>query len=242
MNERWVLAFVSAAMLLSAPARAGVDGDDRRENFSLSGRDVGVVALVGVGGSVDSGSVVDPLAVVENYGDDEETFPVYLRIGTFYADTQEVTVSAGEVTTVVFAPWTADTVGTFTVRCSTALDGDTNPANDFVDTELVVEPAHGVGKQGGRPGAFRLESPAPNPFRTQARIRFGLERAGRVTLAVHSAAGTLVRIIEDARLPAGTHWAVWDGRDRTGAVAGAGVYLVRLNAGGATAACKLVRD
>ena len=53
--------------------------------------------------------------------------------------------------------------------------------------------------------------------------------AGRAGLRVFDLAGRLVRTLaEDESLAAGEHRRVWDGKDRAGRPASAGVYLVRL--------------
>jgi hypothetical protein len=73
-----------------------------------------------------------------------------------------------------------------------------------------------------------LGTPSPNPFHGRASLRFGLARAGAVRLELFDLAGRRVRTLADGLLPAGTHVATWDGRDRQGNAVGAGVYFVRL--------------
>jgi hypothetical protein len=76
-----------------------------------------------------------------------------------------------------------------------------------------------------------LAAPAPNPARAGALVRFGLPRAGRVTLAVHDAQGRRVRMLEAGTLPAGEHTQRWDGTDDAGRALPAGLYLVRFEVG-----------
>lgn len=72
----------------------------------------------------------------------------------------------------------------------------------------------------------------PNPFNPQTTIRFIVPSGGSVRLAVHDAAGRLVRTLVEAELPAGSHEAVWDGRDARGLGVASGSYFVRLFADG----------
>jgi hypothetical protein len=75
----------------------------------------------------------------------------------------------------------------------------------------------------------------PNPSRGATALRFALpegDRAGMVTLGIHDAAGRLVRTLVARPLAPGVHTATWDGRDRAGRPACAGVYLGRLEHAG----------
>ena len=50
--------------------------------------------------------------------------------------------------------------------------------------------------------------------------------------AVYDLAGRLVRVLVEGEVPAGSHQAVWDGRDASGRAMASGSYLARLVAGG----------
>jgi flagellar hook assembly protein FlgD len=63
-------------------------------------------------------------------------------------------------------------------------------------------------------------------------IRIVLEDAGRAPSAFYDLAGRLVRVLVEGEIPAGSHEAVWDGRDASGHSAPSGSYLARLVAGG----------
>jgi hypothetical protein len=80
--------------------------------------------------------------------------------------------------------------------------------------------------------ALRLYPAAPNPFNPRTTIRFDLPAAGPVRLAIYDVAGRLVRVLVEGEIPAGSHEAVWDGRDQSGRSAPSGSYLARLVAGG----------
>lgn len=78
-----------------------------------------------------------------------------------------------------------------------------------------------------------LRSVEPNPVVARAMLRFETAGTGRVTLAVFSADGALVRVLLDEDLPAGSRTAVWDGRDDAGRRVPPGLYFCGLTEGGA---------
>jgi hypothetical protein len=82
------------------------------------------------------------------------------------------------------------------------------------------------------PGPLAQFQCVPNPFNPRATIRFGLPDPGRVSLAIHDVSGRLVRTLVDGYQAAGSHEAVWDGRDAAGREVGSGHYLARLVHGG----------
>jgi hypothetical protein len=82
------------------------------------------------------------------------------------------------------------------------------------------------------PSALRLYAAAPNPFNPRTTIRFDLPTAGPVRLSVYDLAGRLVKVLVEGKIPAGSHEAVWDGRDSSGRAVPSGSYLARLVAGG----------
>jgi photosystem II stability/assembly factor-like uncharacterized protein len=92
-----------------------------------------------------------------------------------------------------------------------------------------------------------LESPAailgrnhPNPFRSSTSIPFVLGRSADVKLTVHDAQGRTIRALLDGRRAAGTHVTSWDARDRGGQPVPAGVYWLRLDAGGDRRSAKVL--
>ena len=58
-------------------------------------------------------------------------------------------------------------------------------------------------------------------------------------VALFDLRGRLVRGLVDADLPAGTHTAVWNGRDDTGGETASGIYLYRLRADGGSEVRKM---
>ncbi|MEZ4386415.1 MAG: FlgD immunoglobulin-like domain containing protein [Candidatus Krumholzibacteriia bacterium] len=72
----------------------------------------------------------------------------------------------------------------------------------------------------------------PNPFNPRLEIAFTMPVAGPLTVAIHDLRGRRLRTLARGHHEAGAHRFVWDGRDRTGRVAAAGVYVVRIEAAG----------
>jgi hypothetical protein len=79
---------------------------------------------------------------------------------------------------------------------------------------------------------------SPNPFNPSTEIRFQLERAAQVRLAIHTLDGGLVAVLEEGRLPAGGHTSIWRAAGQP-----SGAYLVSLDVDGKreTQKCLLVK-
>lgn len=100
-------------------------------------------------------------------------------------------------------------------------------------------PVTGVGDPGtGTPAAVRLAG-APNPFHSVTELRFDLATAGPYEIEVFDVAGKRVNAFRGVGR-AGANTVRWDGRDQRGHEAGAGVYYMRLVAGGRTANQRMV--
>jgi hypothetical protein len=89
--------------------------------------------------------------------------------------------------------------------------------------------------------AARLDRAFPNPFGEATAIRYVLPLPASVTLSVYDAQGRFVRRLVDARTEPGMHQAKWDGNDQGGRAAPAGIYYVRLAAGGRAESQTVVR-
>ncbi|MFO7675986.1 MAG: T9SS type A sorting domain-containing protein [bacterium] len=100
--------------------------------------DVATTGILEPTGTINFGTVVTPQAVVWNYSNSEETFPVVFNIDDFYSDTVDVVLPAGGCDTLAFATWTADLIGDHATTCMTLLSTDENPANDTVTGSFFV--------------------------------------------------------------------------------------------------------
>ncbi len=82
------------------------------------------------------------------------------------------------------------------------------------------------------PGVETALRCVPNPFNPTTRIEFTAPRAGRAAIVIHDARGREVRRLDAGDVAAGSHMAVWDGRDAAGAEAASGLYVCRLHLDG----------
>jgi hypothetical protein len=107
----------------------------------------------------------------------------------------------------------------------------------------------GIYSYGEAPGVSSPQIPAefafggvyPNPFSAEAAIRFSLPSSGRVTVTIYDMSGRAVRTLTDTEMRAAEHILMWDGRDESGGMVGAGVYFCRLQAAGQTVTQKMLR-
>ncbi len=99
---------------------------------------------------------------------------------------------------------------------------------DTCQRNVDVDPVFAVtGVSGDDLTGFALADAAPSPTTGAATIRFSLDVAGEVTLAVYDVLGREVARLVDGTMSAGTHEAAFDGSSLP-----AGVYVYRLTAGG----------
>jgi len=105
----------------------------------------------------------------------------------------------------------------------------------LVMTGLAASPGDGP-----VPLRTQLFQNTPNPFNPSTRIRYDLARDGQVELTVFDVAGRLVRTLVDGKQTAGSHAAIWNGRDDAGKRVSSGVYFYRLQANGLEMTQKLV--
>lgn len=89
-----------------------------------------------------------------------------------------------------------------------------------------------------RKGAdFAVRAPHPNPTHAGATISLDLPTTQRVSVSIYDVSGHLVRTLAAEReFPAGSQNLAWDGTTNAGIAARAGVYLIRVTAGGASVA------
>jgi hypothetical protein len=109
--------------------------------FTVRVRDVGADQVVAPVGIINYGLTVTPQAKVTNYGTSNvNSFRAIFRIGVFYTDSVTVRNLGPGVSRVVdFTDWTADTLGTFAVSCTTAYTSDVHPENDLAQDSCTVQ-------------------------------------------------------------------------------------------------------
>lgn len=82
----------------------------------------------------------------------------------------------------------------------------------------------------------------PNPFVGDATVEFAVPRSqSPVSVTVHDLAGRRLATLWEGPAPAGVSRTTWDGRLANGAIAPAGVYLVRARIGAVERSLRLVR-
>jgi hypothetical protein len=111
-----------------------------------------------------------------------------------------------------------------------AHDAAGNAAADNSNAVFSILATTGVGP--GAVTAFALAPVYPNPMRSGGTFAFALPREARVRLTVLDVQGREVLVLADGTEGAGWHSLAWRNGDR--ASLGAGLYFVRLQAGGAT--------
>lgn len=90
-------------------------------------------------------------------------------------------------------------------------------------------------------GGVALEDVRPNPLRGGAsEIGFTLAAGCRATVTAHDVAGRRVLVLADRSFDAGRHALAWSGNDAGGRPVPAGVYFVRIEAGGTAAARRVL--
>jgi hypothetical protein len=133
-------------------------------------------------------------------------------------------------------------------RQRTVLFGGYNGTSTVSDTwELVDKTNTGIsdsedsGEDAAVPASrLHLDPNLPNPFRPHTSIRYHLPASGRVRLSIFDVTGDLVRRLIEREEGSGSHVARWDGRDERGAAVASGAYFCRLEAGGRTAARRII--
>lgn len=111
-----------------------------------------------------------------------------------------------------------------------------------------------VGSNSGKdlPASFRLLDSYPNPFLTGAKsaaqggrspsttIRFDVPKPSQVTIKIYDMLGREVKTLIDRKFVAGSHAAVWDGRNNHQRPVASSVYFIRMHAGEFVQVRKLV--
>ncbi len=129
-----------------------------------------------------------------------------------------VTLTAVPEAGWIFTGWSGDTSGT-TNPIALAMSSDRTVTATF-ESALGAEAV-------GFPTRSALTDVSPNPSRGTVRIEYAIASPAQVRLSVHDLQGRLVARLAEGNREAGRYRVAWPG-----AAAGAGVYFVRLDAGG----------
>ncbi len=115
-----------------------------------------------------------------------------------------------------------------------SLDGHETAAYEFSGGSSV-EPPDDPPQTG-----LHLGRSFPNPFGPSTTISYSLPAESLVRLRVYNLAGREVAVLRDGVQSAGPHEEPWNGRDRDGRELGAGMYFIRLDAGGESRTSKML--
>lgn len=96
--------------------------------------------------------------------------------------------------------------------------------SDTAATEVIIDDAV-------EPDTYILSQNYPNPFNPETTITFSLQYQAEVHLSVFNLQGQCVKVLVDGITQAGTHSAVWDGRNESGQIVASGMYFYRISAG-----------
>ncbi len=101
--------------------------------------------------------------------------------------------------------------------------------------------ATGVGGGAAAPRPqLSVEPNVPNPFNPWTTVAFTLPAAGPARVTVVDVTGRVIATLLDKSLAAGRHEVEWKGATSAGTPASSGVYFVRVESGGASAAGKMI--
>jgi hypothetical protein len=90
------------------------------------------------------------------------------------------------------------------------------------------------------PVGLLLSQNRPNPFSAAGtQVAFHLAEPAHVSLGIFDIAGREVRRLVDSNQAAGPHEVTWDGTDAMGRPVRSGIYVARIDAGGAVATRKM---
>jgi len=116
-------------------------GSFQVQNLPL--HDVGAIQILAPKDSVAQDSIVQPQAIVRNFGRSSENVPVSFTIARsdtlVYCDTADRMLPAGTTDTVrTFQPCTLDVSGSYRTCCRTCLSSDMDSTNDAVSDSFFV--------------------------------------------------------------------------------------------------------
>jgi len=121
-----------------------------------------------------------------------------------------------------------------------AADGIVNNAGAaFVYRDITLD-VENTPTGGTLPVSMALNQNYPNPFNPTTAISYDLASGTYVELTIHNLIGQQVRSLVQGYQSAGTHSAVWDGKNTTGQEVAGGIYLYKLTAGSQVLTRKMV--
>ena len=96
-------------------------------------------------------------------------------------------------------------------------------ADSFYYVEFRYQNMSAIDSKIAMPNKYFIAQNYPNPFNPQTTITYGLQKQGKVEVAVFNILGEKFATLVDEVQPAGTHSVKWNG-----SAAASGVYLYRI--------------
>lgn len=176
--------------------------DDFHITALANSDDVGIEAILQPVNNTIAGHVITVEAKIKNYGTNTQTLiPVsYAVDGTLAASENWTgTLAAGDVVNYTFStPYTA-LPADYLLCASTNLPGDTNPGNDSICQQLLLN-----GMEDLKTNSFLLRQNIPNPTSGYTSIGFHLPKSGELTFKVVDVLGQPA-FLETKKQTAGDH-------------------------------------
>ena len=102
------------------------------------------------------------------------------------------------------------------------------------DVDIREKGTSSIGGESNLPLVTLLHGNYPNPFNPETNVTFDLGQRSDVSLKIYDSRGSLVRVLENRVMEAGSHSIVWDGANDLGRSMASGIYYIRLTAGNQT--------
>jgi hypothetical protein len=141
--------------------------------------------------------------------------------------------SAGEGE-YVFDYTAPDEPGTQTLYATGLSGGASGPWN-FAANRFIYVDLPASARPAALPPGFSLGQNYPNPFNPSTRIRFSLAQRSQVTLTVYNLLGEMIAVLANGWMGPGEHAVTWNAGSLP-----SGVYLYRLESGGAVETKRLI--
>jgi len=110
----------------------------------------------------------------------------------------------------------------------------------LIDGTIYALPVLAISQDAHYPRQINLHPAYPNPFNSSTAIEFELSEDSFITLSIFDIMGREVVALERGQIEAGFHKIKWNGMNRYGKHAGAGVYFYRLQTLNYTATKKMI--
>jgi hypothetical protein len=170
-------------------------------------------------------------SIVEDYG--LERFNVFVSLGS--TDPEDFTIISGDPYVEAPAEWTnfsysLDNYSGEMARIAIQCVSD-NSFMFMVDDFKVTAPNITSNSSDVSLATFELLGNYPNPFNPETTIQFDIAEESTVKLQVYNMRGQLVKTLVNAKLKAGKHSIVWNGRNENKEKVSSGIYLYKVSSG-----------